>query len=75
MTRYNYRLLISMGAFLFLIMFGALQIILGFFLIGLAETTTIEMMNALDWVVVLTGSIFIFSTFITIQLMKKVRYI
>jgi len=67
------RVLTSMLLFMLIIMVGAMQLILGFMVIGLAETTIIPNMNSYDWILVMTGSIFVFSTFLTLQFMRYIK--
>ena len=67
------RVLTSMLLFMLIIMVGAMQLILGFMVIGLAETTIITNMNSYDWILVMTGSIFVFSTFLTLQFMRYIK--
>ena len=67
------RVLTSMLLFMLIIMVGAMQVILGFMVIGFAETTIIPNRNTYDWILVMTGSIFVFSTFLTLQFMRYIK--
>ena len=67
------RVLTSILLFMLIIMVGAMQLILGFMVNGFAETTIIPNMNTYDWILVMTGSIFVFSTFLTLQFMRYIK--
>jgi len=72
MTKYQNRLLKSFALFMFLLMMSVLCLIFGFILIDQAETTTINQMTITDIAKALSGSVFVFSTFVWISCMRLV---
>ena len=74
MNKYGHvNIFISMALFIVLVTLGAISIILGFYVIDLAETTTIKKMTADDWVLVLTGSVLVFGSFVFLNMIKIIR--
>ena len=54
-------------------MLSIASIVMGFTIISFAETTFINQMLLGDWILCITGATFIFSSFIFINLLGKVR--
>jgi hypothetical protein len=74
MNKYGHvNIFISMALFIVLVTLGAISIILGFYVIDLAETTTIKKMTADDWVLVLRGSVLVFGSFVFLNMIKIIR--
>ncbi len=74
MNKYGHvNIFISMALFIALVTLGAISIILGFYVIDLAETTTIKKMTADDWFLVLTGSVLVFGSFVFLNMIKIIR--
>ena len=73
MNTFRVKTIMSMMLFFFLMMLSIASIVLGFTIISFAETTFINQMLLGDWILCITGALFIFSSFIFINLLGKVR--
>ena len=74
MNKYGHvNIFISMALFIVLVTLGAISIILGFYVIDLAETTIIKNMSVYDWVLVLRVSVLVFGSFVFLNMIKIIR--
>jgi uncharacterized membrane protein YbhN (UPF0104 family) len=71
--RFEIKTIISIILFLFLCAMSMACVILGFALISIADTTIIDSMQIMDWILCITGAMFVFSSFIFVNLLGKVR--